>query len=158
MADRVTQLQDAVNQLAEHFCNSVGVLQQSASPAKFPGFEKQGVGQLPEPAQSQEEYSQLFAQLIARTAKDIDVLIDSLPSEESTLELQQASLRNLEADNQEAAAKLAEVVERGEALLVRIQEALGDIAEAQLRTQSAKKGKQAKEVKAEKEEESQETT
>ena len=30
----------------------------------------------------------LFAQLIARTAKDIDVLIDSLPSEDSSPELQ----------------------------------------------------------------------
>ena len=34
------------------------------------------------------ENSLLFAQLIARTAKDIDVLIDSLPSEEATPELQ----------------------------------------------------------------------
>lgn len=34
------------------------------------------------------EYAQLFAALIARTAKDIDVLIDSLPSEESTAALQ----------------------------------------------------------------------
>lgn len=34
------------------------------------------------------EYAQLFAALIARTAKDIDVLIDSLPSEESTATLQ----------------------------------------------------------------------
>jgi len=30
----------------------------------------------------------LFAQLIARTAKDIDILIDSLPSEDSSPELQ----------------------------------------------------------------------
>lgn len=34
------------------------------------------------------EYAQLFATLIARTAKDVDVLIDSLPSEESTSALQ----------------------------------------------------------------------
>ncbi len=34
------------------------------------------------------EYAQLFAALIARTAKDVDVLIDSLPSEESTAALQ----------------------------------------------------------------------
>ncbi|XP_022103884.1 mediator of RNA polymerase II transcription subunit 21-like [Acanthaster planci] len=158
MADRVTQLQDAVNQLAEHFCNSIGVLQQSATPAKFPGFDKQGVIQQPEPAQPQEDYTQLFAQLIARTAKDIDVLIDSLPSEESTPELQQASLRQLETENQEAASKLAEVVERGEALLVRIQEALGDIAEAQLRTQSNRKNKQEKEGQVKREEGDPETT
>ncbi|XP_033627490.1 mediator of RNA polymerase II transcription subunit 21-like [Asterias rubens] len=154
MADRVTQLQDAVNQLAEHFCNSIGVLQQSATPAKFPGFEKQGVTLQQEPGPGpQEDYTQLFAQLIARTAKDIDVLIDSLPSEESTVELQQASLKHLEVENQEAAHKLGEVVQRGEALLVRIQEALGDIAEAQLRTQSAKTAKQTQEATAVKQEE-----
>ena len=34
------------------------------------------------------DYAVLFSKLIARTAKDIDVLIDSLPSEESTFELQ----------------------------------------------------------------------
>ena len=34
------------------------------------------------------DHALLFAQLIARTAKDIDVLIDSLPSEESSAELQ----------------------------------------------------------------------
>ena len=34
------------------------------------------------------DYAAVFSKLIARTAKDIDVLIDSLPSEESSLELQ----------------------------------------------------------------------
>ena len=37
---------------------------------------------------SDSDYAALFAKLIARTAKDIDVLIESLPSEESSLELQ----------------------------------------------------------------------
>ncbi|XP_072033971.1 mediator of RNA polymerase II transcription subunit 21-like isoform X2 [Amphiura filiformis] len=147
MADRVTQLQDAVNQLADHFCNSIGVLQQSAPPAKFPGFDKQTQASTPGPQEGQaaaapsptpEDFTSLFAQLIARTAKDIDVLIDSLPSEESTEELQNASLQRLEEDNQEAAQRLAEVVERGEDLLTRIQEALADIAESQLKKQNSK--------------------
>ena len=34
------------------------------------------------------ENAALFAQLVARTAKDIDVLIDSLPNEDSSPELQ----------------------------------------------------------------------
>ncbi len=34
------------------------------------------------------EHALMFAQLIARTAKDIDVLVESLPSEESSAELQ----------------------------------------------------------------------
>lgn len=34
------------------------------------------------------DYAQLFASLIGRTAKDIDTLIESLPNEESSTELQ----------------------------------------------------------------------
>lgn len=86
MSDRLTQLQDAVNMQAENFCNSVGIIQQFAKPSFFPDFDKKA-----SPSQESspgEDYPQLFAQLIARTAKDIDILIDSLPSEESTPELQ----------------------------------------------------------------------
>uniref|UniRef100_A0A8C6Y007 Mediator of RNA polymerase II transcription subunit 21 n=1 Tax=Naja naja TaxID=35670 RepID=A0A8C6Y007_NAJNA len=82
------------------------------------------------------EYAQLFAALIARTAKDIDVLIDSLPSEESTATLQAANLYRLEEENHEAAARLEEVVCRGDLLLEKIQSALADIAQSQLKTRS----------------------
>lgn len=37
---------------------------------------------------NQDGHAKLFASLIARTAKDIDFLIDSLPSEECSTELQ----------------------------------------------------------------------
>ena len=74
----------------------------------------------------------MFAQLIARTAKDIEVLIESLPNEESSTELQSASLQKLEEENLEAANKLEEVVKQGEATLKEIQAALHDIAQAQL--------------------------
>ena len=39
------------------------------------------------------DHAALFAQLIARTAKDMDVLIDSLPSEDSSPELQVTQFR-----------------------------------------------------------------
>lgn len=48
-----------------------------------------------------------------------------------------ASLRRLEQDNQEAAERLEEVVLRGEMLLVKIQEALSDIAQSQLEMQNS---------------------
>ncbi len=55
------------------------------------------------------DHTNLFSQLIARTAKDIEQLIDSLPSEESSADLQASSLKKLETENQEAADKLVEV-------------------------------------------------
>lgn len=82
------------------------------------------------------DYAALFANLIARCAKDIDTLIESLPSEESSQELQVASLSRLEQENQQAGEQLEEVVRQGEALLQRIQAALQDIAQSQLDMQN----------------------
>lgn len=82
------------------------------------------------------DYAALFATLIARCAKDIDTLIESLPSEESSQELQVASLSRLEQENLEAGEQLEEVVRQGEALLQRIQAALQDIAQSQLDMQN----------------------
>lgn len=130
-----TQLQDALNSLADQFCNAIGVLQQCAPPASFSNIQTSiNKDQPPNPT---EEYAQLFAALIARTAKDIDVLIDSLPSEESTAALQAASLYQLEEENHAAAARLEEVVYRGDMLLEKIQSALADIAQSQLKTRSS---------------------
>ncbi|XP_068129053.1 mediator of RNA polymerase II transcription subunit 21 [Hyperolius riggenbachi] len=134
MADRLTQLQDALNSLADQFCNAIGVLQQCAPPASFNNI--QTTGNKDHPPNPTEEYAQLFATLIARTAKDIDVLIESLPSEESTAALQAASLYKLEEENHAAAACLEEVVCKGDLLLEKIQTALADIAQSQLKTRS----------------------
>ncbi|NXV12782.1 MED21 polymerase, partial [Cepphus grylle] len=147
MADRLTQLQDAVNSLADQFCNAIGVLQQCGPPASFSNIQTAiNKDQPANPTEGKpfflhlltncEQYAQLFAALIARTAKDIDVLIDSLPSEESTAALQAASLYRLEEENHEAAARLEEVVYRGDMLLEKIQSALADIAQSQLKTRS----------------------
>ncbi|EDO47412.1 predicted protein [Nematostella vectensis] len=136
MADRITQLQDALNQLADQFCNSVGILQQTAEPGQFPGFDKGTNPKLSSNPSNFEGHGALFATLIARTAKDIDYLIDSLPSEECSPELQAASLQRLEAENQEAGRKLEEVVRKGEKLLALIQQALNEIAESTLTSSS----------------------
>ena len=85
------------------------------------------------------DYTILFSQLIARTAKDIELLIDSLPSEDSSLELQANSLNKLEKENDEAAEKLKEVVQQGEAILKEIQSALHDISQSQLEIEKMEK-------------------
>ena len=131
MADRLTQLQDAINQQADNFTNSLGILQQTANPSHFTGF-----GNRPQPAlQQNEDHTHLFVQMIARTAKDIEVLIDSLPSEESSTELQSAGLKKLESENEQAARKLECVIKEGTEVLEKIQSALHDIAQAQLEIQ-----------------------
>lgn len=60
-----------------------------AKPSFFSDIEKSKQNQLNLANNpNQEDFAQLFAKLIVKTAKDIDILIDSLPSEESTPELQ----------------------------------------------------------------------
>ena len=51
-------------QQADNFTNSLGILQQLAVPSQFPGFGNKTPQQ-----QQNEDHTQLFAQLIARTAK-----------------------------------------------------------------------------------------
>ena len=67
MADRLTQLQDAVNAQADNLCNSIGILQQTSQPSPLSG----GKGGQP----LDTDHTQLFAQMIARTGKDIEVSI-----------------------------------------------------------------------------------
>ena len=100
-----------------------------------------------------EDYGLMFARIIAHTAKDIDILIDSLPSTNETdqpssssinssssnssaTDLYSSSIRKLEQENCETAAQLEETIKRGEAMLERIQSALAEIAQCQLKSQS----------------------
>lgn len=134
MADRLTQLQDAVNSQADNFCNSIGILQQVSQPASLSGGHGGGARAGTGAANNQDttDHTQLFAQMIARTAKDIEVLIESLPNEESTQDLQAAGLAQLETESELAGEQLAETVKQGERLLSSIQAALHDIASKQL--------------------------
>ncbi|XP_054276811.1 mediator of RNA polymerase II transcription subunit 21-like [Macrosteles quadrilineatus] len=126
---RVTQVQDKLHEQAENFCNSIGILQQYAPPGNISSIARP---KSQESQQQEEDYPKLFAALIARCAKDIEVLIDSLPSDESTLELQIESLRELEEENSKAADRLEDIVQQGEILLEKIQNALTEIAQTQL--------------------------
>ncbi|XP_055936240.1 mediator of RNA polymerase II transcription subunit 21-like [Argiope bruennichi] len=130
MADRLTQLQDAVNAQAENICNSIGVLQACAPPSSFPDFEKSPK----KVEQPKEDYCQTFASLIANTAKEIDILIDFLPNEDISLDSEE-EFKRLDQENKDAALKLEKAVAAGEVLLEQIRNALRDIAQSQLEIQ-----------------------
>ncbi|CAF0858844.1 unnamed protein product [Didymodactylos carnosus] len=136
MSDRLTQLQDVVNQLADHLCNATGVLQNTARPSPFLNFDRSG---LPERNQLQPEsdYSRLFSTLITRTATELIALIDSLPSVPSSTtttttttmpSLQQQQLELLEAENHLATKKLEETTQLAEYLLEKVQTCLQSLS------------------------------
>ena len=109
MTDRLSQLQDQVNQLASLFCDATGVLQGEAKPSKFENFAESlkrdyevtaettstastNPTETGEPAIKSESAASVddikltFAELIMSTAKKIDILIDLLPDEDESNE------------------------------------------------------------------------
>ena len=68
--------------------------------------------------------------MIARTAKDIDVLTDSFPSEDSYAQPQVAALSRLEAGNLETARPREDTVAIGKYCSI---STLSDIAHSQLK-------------------------
>ncbi|EPB76112.1 mitosis protein DIM1 [Ancylostoma ceylanicum] len=121
MSDRLTQLQDLINELASFMTNAIGVLQATAPPCDFDRSN---------PELEEETNCQLFAAHIARTAKDVEVnvLIDSFPIEDAgngdTIE----QLLQVDAERSKVARELECVVGEGEDLVQRIQQRLSDIA------------------------------
>ncbi|XP_065181767.1 mediator of RNA polymerase II transcription subunit 21-like [Sycon ciliatum] len=129
MADRITQLQDSVNVLAEHFCNSVGVLSTQAE-----------VG--PEAEAKRKEVAEMFSKLISQTARDVDFLIQALPSAQSTVEIQSETLESLETQNTAAAQQLRDLVQAGEVLGDEVKTALTDLVDHQFELSKLTKDKQ----------------
>ncbi|MFH4981208.1 hypothetical protein AB6A40_007917 [Gnathostoma spinigerum] len=127
MADRLTQLQDLVNEFCNLMCNSIGVLQLTAPPCDFNSASKE---------LEVEENCELFATNIAHTAKDIEILIDSLPVDEpasSNAEIDNELLR-MDDQRNRAARELETVVAEGEQLITEIQKKLSDIVRVQLQS------------------------
>lgn len=142
MSDRLSQLQDNVNYLASLLCDATGVLQEQSKPSKFDNFadnlergydQQQQTSEL-KTQESDVDYKLTFTDLIKNTAKEIDIIIDSLSNEdESTEEKQAEQLNKLENDNEEAAKQLEHVTKSAENLLKQIQLKLAQIAQSELK-------------------------
>ena len=135
MSDRLTQLQDVVNLLADHLCNATGVLQETARPSRFGNFEQNSAATNANVDNNGDDYSQLFATLITRTTTELVALIDSLPaipSTENDLIEQHTHLELLEQENIEATNKLEQTTELAEYLLEQVQTCLQSLSQALL--------------------------
>jgi hypothetical protein len=133
MSDRLSQLQDHVNYLASLFCDATGVLQAQAKPSKFENFAETIERNYEASAQEHDDQP-TFVDLITNTAKQIDVLIDSLPDENELDECVQAqTFKQLELENTVAAKQLEQITTFAEDLLAQIQQKLELIADSELR-------------------------
>ncbi|XP_055327521.1 mediator of RNA polymerase II transcription subunit 21-like [Paramacrobiotus metropolitanus] len=134
MCDRVTQVQDQINQVAEHMCNAVGMLQQTALPSVLPGR----LELLSTPAKgeasnfSAKDLPFLFASLITKSIKEMDLLINLLPSEPGAKENMDDVIKRLDRENRESVTILQQSIGLSELFLAQIQKAINDIAECEM--------------------------
>ncbi|CAI4227034.1 unnamed protein product [Auanema sp. JU1783] len=123
MADRLTQLQDIINDLALFMTNAVGVLQATAPPCDFNSCSKE---------LEEEPHCEHFAMHVAQTCKDIDIIIDSFTTEEMTADETREELMATDSKRSIAARELEAAVTEGDELIQRIQKRLKDVADVQI--------------------------
>lgn len=122
MADRITQLQDLVSQQAILFSDSVTYINEHSDPAEFPELRKHDSSGL-------DDKCPHFARQIAKTAKDIDEIISSVPDDIECHELQNKSMERLQKENDEITDIFKTTLSQGENLLCQIRRLLNEIGE-----------------------------
>uniref|UniRef100_A0A0N4ZVM3 Mediator of RNA polymerase II transcription subunit 21 n=1 Tax=Parastrongyloides trichosuri TaxID=131310 RepID=A0A0N4ZVM3_PARTI len=123
MTDRITSLQDSINNLADQMANGIGVLQMNAGPCPL--------GEITEFIK-EENLSEVYASDIAFTSKIIDNLIESLPSTENNDDRTVRELAKINVQREQATAKLKKEINEAGKLLKILNEALEDISRVQI--------------------------
>lgn len=125
MADRLTQLQDQLDHLAFLMYNAIGALQATAPPCGFDGNKEE---------LKAEQNCELFAELIAATAKDIDTLIDSIPEvkKEEKQDRRKEVLLEVTKKRNQVVCELEKVVVEAQKVLMPLQQKLRRITISQI--------------------------
>eukprot|EP01113_Clastostelium_recurvatum_P033742 TRINITY_DN4495_c0_g1_i1.p2 TRINITY_DN4495_c0_g1~~TRINITY_DN4495_c0_g1_i1.p2 ORF type:complete len:138 (-),score=33.54 TRINITY_DN4495_c0_g1_i1:156-569(-) len=123
--DRVTQLQEQVDRLAEMMSTCVGVLQRDAPPLPLGSAD-------PAVIQARDAFAQnahVMALDIVQVSKNIEMLIDSLPGVSRTVPQQVEQLEALEKENQLEGKRLEHGLAEAEMWLQQVRDAIRTVAQ-----------------------------
>ena len=127
MADRITQLQQAIHLLADHFYNSIGLLQQVAESVSqsnsINARDKIEVSHLPN----------RYSRFVSRTSYDIYTIIDSLPTSELSQQNNRSRLDLAIKTNHVSAEELKGIIISAKFSLLNIRHAQTIISDLQLK-------------------------